>query len=673
MKPKARDPQQARLDVLDEYGRENTHGAAEWGLDAVIRFAADLLRVPFVSISLNGKSSVPLASMGPLGAITSIHAMLSTNVMESGKSLVVADVSRHPSFSTETAVGIGAIKSYLGVPLISPGGYTIGTLWVADTRVRRFSLKHQTQLEFLTAQVIAILELRKTASALTQTQKELTKHHSALVETKKNHRDFIAHFSHEVRNPLHAILGLSDLLREHELDVRSAHLLQNLCNSSQHMMETLNALLEHSKIESGQIKLTPSFFDLRRFIDETLSPFALLAARKGVTFESKLELPAHCLCFSDKVRLRQVLTNLLGNALKFTDQGTIRFELECSETRGDEGLFSFRIGDSGIGIDRSNQSLLFEPYSQVSGDSSKGGSGLGLSICRKIVETMDGRIGLESALGLGSTFWFMVPLKTTRQVVTLQTPSTVSAPLEGRILLLEDNSLSSAMAVSAIEKAGLEVLCASNLEECIYLLDTQYFDLILMDLHLGSVLPATLVHEVRTKSCSPIIAISGSPVDPKKGLEFGIDDSLQKPFGRDALIQKLEQWLMSPKEESLHTRDWAHSLARLEEQCGAHFLHTTIESFVVRHPGEVQKLQRYLEEGSWDKLELAAHSMKSTLATLGLMHLARLVTEIETIASTQDRALIESTLRQFRIDSRRMYHRLVTYVKMEFSSCEKAS
>ena len=121
------------------------------------------------------------------------------------------------------------------------------------------------------------------------------------------------------------------------------------------------------------------------------------------------------------------------------------------------------------------------------------------------------------------------------------------------------------------------------------------------------------------------------------------------------------------------TREWAYSLACLGEQCGAVFLNTTIESFVARHPSEIQKLHHYLEEENWDKLELAAHSMKSTLATLGLMHLARLSTELEAIASSQDTTLIEPTIRQFRIDSRRTYQLLVNYVKLEFQSCEKAS
>ncbi|RZA11965.1 MAG: response regulator, partial [Proteobacteria bacterium] len=228
-------------------------------------------------------------------------------------------------------------------------------------------------------------------------------------------------------------------------------------------------------------------------------------------------------------------------------------------------------------------------------------------------------------------------------------------------------------AVSYLEKAGLEVLSASTLASCLDLLDCHDFDIILMDLHLGAVLPATLLHEVRQKSCAPIIAISGSPVDTFKGLEFGIDDSLQKPFGREAVRSMLQKWLLDRKDENAFIREWSQSLSRLEEQCGPEFLNTTIENFVTRHPVEIHKFYRYLEEASWDKLELAAHSMKSTLATLGLMHLARLATEIEAIASSADRSLVETALGQFRIDSRRTYNALLNYVKIEFSSREKAS
>ncbi|RZA22515.1 MAG: response regulator, partial [Proteobacteria bacterium] len=313
---------------------------------------------------------------------------------------------------------------------------------------------------------------------------------------------------------------------------------------------------------------------------------------------------------------------------------------------------------------------------------SKGGSGLGLSICKRIIECMEGQIGLDSDFGQGSTFWFKIPLKITvcesKPAITLVSSTNhveKNEGRDGRVLIIEDNNITKAITTRTLQSQGFTVCSAETLDEVVKLLDEQIFDLVLMDLHIGDLPPTTLLHEVRARCSSPIVVISGSTIFPKENIDRAIDDSLQKPYSREDLIVAVDYWIFAKNHSDHLSETWKDSLRSLEETCGTDFLHQTITAFVNRHPAEIHKLQRYLDEENWAKLELAAHSMKSTLATLGLMDLSKLAIELENVAPTHDRAHLESLLEKFRIDARRTYPRLLGYVRTIFPlmRCEIAS
>jgi signal transduction histidine kinase/DNA-binding response OmpR family regulator len=675
----------SRRAALDAY--QIFHSSDEESFEEIVRSAADFCKTSVASVNFcNGEVVWSKARAGTDQFEVEMKDSFCQRVVLSGESLMISDARMDAFLSTNIyVVGEPHVRSYLGVPLKSPDGYVLGTLCIVDTKTRIFGSKHLKHLEFLARQIMGLLELRKNRSALLAAQKELTAQQQIGADSKKHQREFLAHLSHELRTPLNSILGLSEILASEVTDVSKRDLVKNLTKSSLNLIETLNTLLEHSKMDAGQIKLNIQQFDLRSFAEETLAPFQTLAAKQGLDFQLRFDLPAEVLCHGDSVRIRQVLNNLVSNALKFTSKGAITIEIECSDRKvlpqadREEGLFSFRIIDSGLGIREADHQQIFEPFRQFSSDIVQGGSGLGLSICKKIVESMDGQIGFKSQIDKGSSFWFMLPLKISKghlraaPILAEKHEIKEARQFSGTVLLLEDNSLSSALTSNFLEKAGLDVRSASNLQESQYLLDSLDFDLVLMDLHLGSLLPKTLIREVREKTSAPIITISGSELGREKYLEFEIDDAIQKPYNKDDLLQKVSTWLVDENEADHLIRDWQDSLRKLEEQCGADFLNQTIHSFVSRHPADVQKLLRYEAEREWDKLELTAHSMKSTLATLGLMHLARLAGELEELAASKDDLLIGRVLEQFRIDSRKCYQRLIAYVKNEFFSCEKAS
>lgn len=564
--------------------------------------------------------------------------------------------------------------NYLGYPLKTPDDFVIGTVFLLR-HGGQFPPLAEEHLETFAAQIITQLENRRLTARYQDILSELALKQKALIETKRLHRDFLSHLSHEMRTPLHAVLGLTELLQDDAHRIHQPKLLANLTKSSQHMLETLNVLLEHSKLESGALRLQNSSFALKEFLDETLTPFESIIEGRGLKFIKDHKVPDNAVCSADRVRLRQVINNLISNALKFTDQGSITFEVERlgSPIDSSETLYAFRVKDTGLGIHRFNHNLLFEPYRQVSGDSSKGGSGLGLSICKKIIECMQGQIGLESEYGEGSTFWFKIPLAITQSenpsaASTSQEAAEPSALRCGTILVIEDNVIARTVSAQSLEKLGYTLYTADSFDSVNKRLDERDYDLILMDLHLGDLPPKKLLAEVREKSSAPIVVVSGTKVPPADFTLGLIDDALQKPHSREALHEMAQYWILSESKTETLIQDWSESLQNLAESCGDEFAATTIQGFVQRHPSEIQKLQRYLDEENWAKLELAAHSMKSTLATLGLMELSRLVTEVEDVAPSRDRAHLESLIEQFRIDSRRTYPQLLVYVKRVFKT-----
>ena len=573
---------------------------------------------------------------------------------------------------------------YAGVPLLTPEGLIIGSLFVADSRakVKPESLE---QLNAFARLVMITLEARRGETRLHEAKEALKHKQRALLETKKLHRDFLAHLSHEMRTPLHVILGLSEILQGEVRQAPHDSLVQKLRKSSQHMLETLDGILEQAKLEATTLRLHPSPFDLREFLDETLTPFETIVEARGLSFRTNLKLPEAAICSADRVRLRQVLNNLITNAIKFTEKGSIQVDVDeiVSPPDDERHLFVFRITDTGLGIHRFDQALLFEPYQQASVGSSKGGSGLGLSICKQLVEGMNGQIGLESEFGEGSTFWFKIPLTFLQDEQNSSLPLALATEAQSglresraeRILVVEDNSISRTMTTKTLEQRGYTLTSADTLELVQRHLKDSDFDLILLDLHIGDLSPARLLEEVRAHSAAPLVAISGSQLRSGDDPCRSIDDSLLKPYTREALLETVEYWILAdPRLERLREA-WQTSLRSLEESCGCQFVHKTIRDFIKRHPTEIQKLQRYLDEENWSKLELAAHSMKATLATLGLIELSLLVTEVEAVSQTQDRAHLESLIAQLRIDSRRTYPQLLADVNKKFTlmPCEIAS
>lgn len=362
--------------------------------------------------------------------------------------------------------------------------------------------------------------------------------------------DFLANMSHEIRTPMNGVIGMTDLALDMADDDTQREYLEIVKSSAQSLMVILNDVLDFSKIEAGKLNIETVHFALKETILETLKPLRSRAQQKGLLLEGDLpdDLPAAVM--GDPVRLRQVLTNLCDNAIKFTREGGIRVSVQC--TPGPQAALQIAVHDSGIGIPSDKQARVFEAFSQADTSTTRrfGGTGLGLTICARLVELMGGRIWLDSVPGQGSTFTFSLPLQ---DMPLPQAHAAEPAPVAARgqvlnILLVEDHPVNQILATTLLRKWGHTVVLAHNGQEAVDVFGTQHWDVVLMDMQMPVMGGLEATRHIRAAEPAgqhtPIVAMTANAMeaDRQACLEVGMDDHVAKPFHADKLQALLQRY-----------------------------------------------------------------------------------------------------------------------------------
>jgi signal transduction histidine kinase/ActR/RegA family two-component response regulator len=386
--------------------------------------------------------------------------------------------------------------------------------------------------------------LREHAAALERGRREL----EAAMRAKS---DFLARMSHEIRTPMNGVLGLSELLAETELDAEQRELLRTVQSSGALLLAIIDDILDLSKIEAGMLRIAPVPTDVRRLAREGLAILAPRAQGKGLTLACTVAdgVPA---CVSiDPTRLRQVLTNLLGNAIKFTERGRVAVALAWSH-----GELSLEVRDTGVGIAPEALESIFESFVQADDSIGRrfGGTGLGLTISRELVRGMGGEITVESEPGAGTCFRVRVPapeLEDQSGAAALSDPAH-AARWDARVLVVEDNPVNLVVARRLIERTGCSVTCAANGAECLERLREARFDLVFMDCGMPVLDGFETTRRIRASESGarhlPIVALSASafPGDVEACRAAGMDDFVAKPFGQAQLEGVLLRWVGPP-------------------------------------------------------------------------------------------------------------------------------
>ncbi|MFN8397917.1 MAG: response regulator [Bacteroidia bacterium] len=451
-------------------------------------------------------------------------------------------------------------------------------------------------------------------------------------------QEFLANMSHEIRTPMNAIMGFARLLLDAPLDSTQREYVQAINTSADSLLAIINDILDLSKIEAGKMPFEASVFDLVQLLQEIEAVLSVRFQEKGLDYNLSIGPGVPTLLVGDPARLRQVLMNLVGNALKFTEKGEINAEVKLMIEDGNRVRLLFEVSDTGIGIPRDKQATIFESFTQASSDTTRkyGGTGLGLAISKRIVEQSGGRIGVDSEDGDGATFFFEMPfsLPTDDEAVgTLReaAPSAAATrPL--KVLLVEDNVLNQRLATIILTNLGHSFTVANNGKEALTLLEQERPDVILMDVQMPIMdgLEATRLirqHPDLELRNVPIIALTAhalrSEID--RCLAAGMNDFLSKPFHKEDLIAKLSNPFPqvtqpSTSSESETNGEFAMNLSALDAMVGddKKLRKEIVDIFLQEVPKAMENLEEAFRAGDYEAMHRVLHAVKPSLLLFGV-------------------------------------------------------